>query len=51
MKIHYLCPYCIEAIKSHGEQIKILVNADTEEKEDMICDFCNEEDKDIKPVE
>lgn len=51
MKIHYLCPYCIEGIKSHGEKIKISFNHDTKEKDNMICDFCNEEDENIIPVE
>jgi len=51
MKIHYLCPYCIEAIKSHGERIKILSNYDIEEKEDQICDFCKEEDDNLTPTE
>ena len=48
MKITYLCPYCLEAIKSHGERFNILVNEDLEEH--TTCDFCEEEDEDLTPI-
>ena len=48
MKIMYICPYCMQAIKSHGEQFHILVNE--EAKENQVCDFCEEEDEDLTPI-
>ena len=33
-----LCPYCIEAMRSHGEKIY-----ESDDKEEDKCDWCNEE--------
>lgn len=40
-----ICDYCIQAIRSHGEEILVGDRVYSEE-EDLKCDFCNEDDFD-----
>lgn len=43
-----LCPYCIEAIQSRGEKLKLLLDLTEEEG---ICEWCEEESEELTEAE
>jgi hypothetical protein len=42
-----VCPYCVEAIKSHGEKIVIL---DEDYTAPQVCEWCEEETEEIVKI-
>lgn len=42
-----VCPYCFEAMKSHGERLHII---DHNYTESVPCDFCGEEDEETYTI-
>lgn len=38
-----LCEYCIEAIRSRGEKLRIVDHVYTDDEEPIVCDWCGEE--------
>ena len=41
-----ICDYCIQAIRSHGEEIFVGDRVSSEE-ENLKCEFCDEEDDEL----
>lgn len=54
-KVHYICPYCIEAIRSHGEKILVgdLVDCDEyyeQHEKEPVCYWCEEPEDELREV-
>jgi len=45
----YCCRNCIAALQSRGEKYAIITNLESQ-PEKNICEWCEEEDDDLKPV-
>lgn len=41
-KVVVLCPCCVEAIRSHGEKVRVSELEYTSEEDAKICEWCEE---------